>query len=60
VIQQGKFEGMERTPWGCLKCGTQVVAEYNSDGEFVLHCGCLFAKPHQHGQLELIQQELIR
>jgi len=59
-VIQGKFEGQVAIPWGCFKCETQVAAEYNNDGEFILHCNCLYAKPHEHGALEKIEQELIR
>lgn len=51
-IKQEWFEGMQPTGWGCFKCMKAVVAQWNKDGEFILHCACLYAKPYEHGGLE--------
>lgn len=51
-IKQDYFEGMKPTGWGCFKCMKAVVAEFNKDDIFFLHCACLYAKPYEHGGLK--------
>jgi len=50
--RQTWFPGMQPTGWGCMKCETQVVAEFTEDEVFTFHCKCSFVEPIRHGHLE--------